>query len=117
MIPPALINDRAGFAKSSHLLKSMSKLQHAKIVAVAADQLNAHGQTIRCESRRHGNRRTKGGRTPVSRLHPIEVVVHLYAVDLMRPIKPGVEGRHLVHRADEKLILLMKATHALHQLA
>ena len=55
-------------------------------------------------------------RNPIRRLHPVEISCHLHAVDLMGPVERGVEGRHLVHSADKKIVFFMKAAHALHEL-
>src|SRR6266545_7328357 len=82
-----------------------------------ADDLDTDGQSMSSESRGHGDRRTKGRRDPIRALHPREVVLHLYAFDLARPVNIGIEWRHLIHRAKKEFIFLLENTHALHQFA
>ncbi len=99
------------------LFERVCDLQHTEVVAVAPDDLHSDREPVGREPRRHGDRRTGRDRDVVRRLHPRDVVLHLYAVDLFGPVRRRVERRHLVHRADEELIGLLELTDAVEQLA
>lgn len=60
----------------------MGELQYAEVVAVAADDLQAHGQPLVSEAGRHLDRRVAGRRDVVAGLHPADVARELCAVDL-----------------------------------
>src|SRR6185436_11066757 len=99
-------------------LKGVRELQHRKIGAIPADDLDAHGQrrVIRRKARRHRNSRVARDGDVVAALHPVEIVVELYACDLARPLRLHGVGRELVHGADEEIVLLEEGAHALIEL-
>ena len=95
----------------------MGELQDAKIVAVAADDLQADGKPVGREARGDRDRRVAGDGDVVAALHPVEVVVHAHAGDLARPFLVDREGRKLVYRAQKELVALEEPPHAVKQVA
>lgn len=59
-----------------------------------AHDLHPHQETFRDKSARHRSGEEAGHRNVVSGLHPVEVHLHLYAVELGYIALLYVEGRH-----------------------
>ena len=76
----------------------------AAIVSVAANNLHAYRQSFRRCARRHRHCRTARRADPVRRFHPRTVVVHLDALNFMRPVNFRIKRRHLVDSADARSI-------------
>src|SRR5688500_18019840 len=98
-------------------LEAVRELEDAEVVAVATDDLQADRQTLGREAGRHRERRVAGDGDVVAAFHPVEVVAHFYAGDLARPLRLDRIRRQLVHRAEEELVSLEEAAHAVEQLA
>src|SRR5207248_6168605 len=77
----------------SFLLEGVRELQHAEVVAIAPDDLQAHGQALGRETGRHRDRRVAGDGDVVAALHPVEIVGERHAGDLARPFHIDREGR------------------------
>src|SRR5882762_383191 len=75
----------AAFPELRCLLEGVGELQHAEVVAVAADDLQADGKPFRGEASGDRDRRVAGDGDVVAALHPVEVVIHAHAGDLARP--------------------------------
>src|SRR5262245_41014165 len=81
-IGPALPDAGSGF-------ESVRELQHREVLAIAADDLQPHRQSVGRESGRYRDRGVTGDGDVVAALHPVEVVVELRSVDLARPFHLG----------------------------
>src|SRR6185436_960583 len=81
----------------SCLLKGVRQLEHADVVSVAADDLQTDGKSriVVGESGGHRDRGMAGDGDVVAALHPVEVVFHLCAGDLARPLLGDRIGRQL----------------------
>ena len=87
MVLKSLPNDLGpAFGEPGGALESVGKLQQAEIVAVTADKLNPHGQSLRAKSGRQGNRRTECWSDPIGRLHPVKIGRHSHTFDLVGPL-------------------------------
>jgi hypothetical protein len=86
------------FSESCNLLKGICQLQDAKVVPLAPHNLQANREPIERKPRRYRYRRTKGGRNPIRRFHPRDVVLHGHSLDFSWPMCAGLKGRHLTHR-------------------
>src|SRR2546421_12499991 len=100
MVPPSC-ERRASWPDLRRLLEGVRELQHAEIIAVTPDDLDADRQPLRRERRGHRHRRMAGDGDVVAALHPVEIIAHLDAGDLAWPFLLERERRQLVHRADE----------------
>src|SRR3954467_10386631 len=65
---------RALLPAGIRLLERVRELQHAEIVAIAADDLDAHRQRVAGEPGGNRDRRVAGDGDVVAALHPVEVV-------------------------------------------
>src|SRR5437870_5668925 len=91
---------------AGRLLEGVRQLQHAEVVAVTADDLDADGQALGRKACRHRNRGMARRRDEVAALHPVDIVVQLHAGDFGRILLLDRERRHLVHRAHQELVAL-----------
>src|SRR3954470_21038607 len=107
----ALFQAGTPFPAGVHLLERVRELQHAGVVAIATDDLDADRQAVGGEAGGHRDRRMAGDGDEVAALHPVEVVRHLGAGDLARPFGRHRVGGQLVHRADEEVVLLEEGAH------
>src|SRR6267143_2271606 len=107
----------AAFPGLRRLLEGVGELQHAEVVAVAADDLQADRKPVGREAGGDRDRRVAGDGDVVAALHPVEVVVHAHAGDLARPFLLDREGRELVYRAQKEVVVLQEAPHAVKQVA
>src|SRR5882672_4087182 len=71
----------AAFPELRCLFEGVGELQHAEVIAIAADDLQADGKPFGCESGGHGDRRVAGDGDVVAALHPVEVVAHPHTGD------------------------------------
>src|SRR4051794_13965985 len=82
---PILNSDRRPLLPDlGRLFEGVRELQHAEVVAVAPDDLQANRQSVGREARRHRDRRQAGDADVVAALHPVDVVLELHARDLGR---------------------------------
>src|SRR5438309_3909134 len=72
----------AAFPGLRCLFEGVGELQHAEVVAVAADDLDAHWKPFGRESGGHRDRRVAGDGDVVAALHPVEIVAHRHTGDL-----------------------------------
>src|SRR2546427_2372824 len=92
------------------LLERIRQLQHAELVLMASDNLHADGQAFRREAARHGDGGQTRHRHEVARAHPVNVGLHLYAVNLRDVGLLHSEWGHLTDRANHELVGLHKFT-------
>src|SRR4029078_9110023 len=97
-------------------LEGMRELQHAEIVAMATDDLQADRQAVGREAGRHGDRRMAGDSDVVAALHPVEIVAQPGAGNFARPLYIDRVGRELVDRADEEVVPVEESAHAVEEL-
>src|SRR6267143_5597763 len=69
----------AAFPELRCLFEGVGELQHAEVVAVAADDLQADWKTFGGEAGGNRDRRVAGDGDVVAALHPVEIVVHARA--------------------------------------
>src|SRR6266852_9660860 len=98
----------AAFPGLRCLFEGVGELQHAEVVAVAADDLQADRKPRGRESGGDRDRRVAGDGDVVAALHPVEVVVHAHAGDLARPFLLDRKGRKLVYGAQKELVALQE---------
>src|SRR5882672_2689524 len=101
---------RALLPIAGRLLEGVRELQHAEVVAVAADDLQADRQAFAREAGGHRDRGMAGRGDPVAALHPVDVIIEPHAGDLGRVGLIDGKGRYLVHRADEEVVALEERT-------
>src|SRR5262245_46383902 len=80
------------------LFEGIRQLQHAELILMASDNLHADGQAFRRETARHGDGGQTCHRHKVARLHPINVGLHLHAIDLRDVGLLYIEWEHLTDR-------------------
>ncbi len=93
-------------AESGGLLEGVGELEDGEILLVAADDLNADGESFGSEAGRHGGSRVTGGGDVPAGLHPIDVAGEFHAGDLGGVGRVDVEGRQLRGGENEILVLL-----------
>src|SRR5439155_17709655 len=107
----------AAFPELGGLLEGVGELQHAEVVAVATDDLQADREPFGREAGGDRDRGVAGDGDVVAALHPVEVVAHAHAGDLARPFLLDREGRQLVYGAQKEVVALQEPPHAVKQVA
>ena len=102
--PPS--TEAAGF------FEGMSELEDAKVLLVAAHDLEADGQAFGREACGYGGSGVAGSRDVPAAFHPVDVVGEVNAVDLGGPRYVDVEGRQLRGGQDEVLVAFQEGLKA-----
>ena len=92
------------------LLEGVCELQHAPVVVVSPDDLHADRQALTGEPAGYRDGRTSRGRDVVARPHPVDVGVHLDAVDLSDVFRLDVERRDLADGQRQELVIRQELT-------
>ena len=89
------------------------ELQAIELVAIGADDLDAHCQSLIVETRRHGERRTSRHRDQQGPFHPFVISLHRRGPDRSRPMLFYVEREDLRGGHDEIVVALKELTYDL----
>src|ERR1700682_6538771 len=90
-----LRNGRVRLTEASRLFERVRHLQDAEIFFVAADDLHSNRESFGREASRHRGRWIARCRNIPAGLHPVDVVIELYARDLRWVWRVDVEWRQL----------------------
>ncbi|KAG1254968.1 hypothetical protein G6F68_010606 [Rhizopus microsporus] len=97
------------------LFERVRQLQQCVFLAIAPDDLDAHGQARVGEAAGHRDRRMAGQRQVVARPHPVDVVVHRRVFDAAHGFLLDRERQHLAARPDQEFMGLHEGLHAREQ--
>src|SRR3712207_6645609 len=96
--------------------EGVGELQDAEVVAVSADDLDAHGQPFRREAARHRGGGQSGNGHVVAGPHPVYIRLHPLSADLPDVALLYVEGWDLAHRRHEELVGLHEGPYLVEEL-
>src|SRR5712691_7061249 len=91
--------------EASRLFERVRHLQDAEVFFVAADDLHSNRKSFGREASRHRGRWIARCRDVPAGLHPVDVVIELYARDLCWVRRVDVEWRQLRGGQNEVLVL------------